>query len=99
MQPASTSAEMLQCYEFIGVLMGISLLQKETVLGINVCSVVWKQLVQQMAEATDLAAFDEMCPPRPASCLICLCAHSVRHMHGGAAHMWRAHRAAGSVRV
>ena len=61
MQPASTSAELLQWYEFIGVLMGISLLQKETVLGINLCSVIWKQLVQQDADASDLAAFDEMC--------------------------------------
>lgn len=61
MQPASTSAEMLQCYQFIGVLMAISLLQKETVLGIDLCSVVWKQLVQQAAEGADLAAFDESC--------------------------------------
>jgi len=60
MQPASTSAELLQWYEFIGVLMGIALLQKETVLGLNLCSVIWKQLVQQVADATDLAAFDEM---------------------------------------
>ncbi|KAL3933084.1 MAG: hypothetical protein SGPRY_000438 [Prymnesium sp.] len=31
-QPASTSAEYLQWYEFIGVLMGIALLSKETSL-------------------------------------------------------------------
>ena len=45
---------------FVGVLMAIALLQKETVLGLNLCSVVWKQLVQQTADASDLAAFDEM---------------------------------------
>jgi len=60
MQPASTSAELLQWYEFIGVLMGISLLQKDTVLGINLCSVFWKQLVQEIANDSDLASFDEM---------------------------------------
>ena len=58
--PASTSAELLALFEFVGVLMAIALLQKETVLGLNLCSVVWKQLVQQTADASDLAAFDEM---------------------------------------
>jgi len=60
MQPASTGTDELQWHEFLGVLMGISLLQKDTVLGINLCSVFWKQLVQELADATDLAAFDEM---------------------------------------
>ena len=44
MQPASTSAELLQWYEMLGVLMAMSLLQKETVVSLSLCSVFWKQL-------------------------------------------------------
>ena len=40
--------------------MAIALLQKETVLSLNLCSAFWKQLVQQDLDASDLAAFDEM---------------------------------------
>ena len=47
-------------YEFLGTLFAIALLQKETVLSLNICSVFWKQLVQQQADDSDLAAFDEM---------------------------------------
>jgi len=59
LQPASTSAELLQWYEMLGVLMAMSLLQKETVVSLSLCSVFWKQLVQQVADSTDLAGFDE----------------------------------------
>ena len=31
-----------------------------SVLSLNLCSVIWKQLVQQASDATDLAGFDEM---------------------------------------
>jgi len=58
-QPGSTSAELLQWYEMLGVLMAMSLLQKETVVSLSLCSVFWKQLVQQPADAQDLAGFDE----------------------------------------
>ena len=39
MQPASTSAELLQWYEMLGVLMAMALLQKETVVSLSLCSV------------------------------------------------------------
>ena len=44
----------------IGVFMAMALLQKETVISLSLCSVFWKQLVQQQADDSDLAAFDEM---------------------------------------
>lgn len=37
-QPASTSAELLQWYEMLGALMAMSLLQKETVVSLSLCS-------------------------------------------------------------
>jgi E3 ubiquitin-protein ligase HERC2 len=43
----------------LGVLMAMALLQKETVVSLSLCSVFWKQLVQQPAESGDLAGFDE----------------------------------------
>jgi len=60
MQPSALSTEHLQWYEFLGVLMAMSLLQKETTISLSLCSVVWKQLVQQAADTSDLAGFDEM---------------------------------------
>ena len=57
--PSSTTPEALKWFEFLGVLIAICLLQKETVLSLNLCSVLWKQLVQQPRTATDLEAFDE----------------------------------------
>jgi len=60
MDPAATTPELLRWYEFLGQLTAIALLQKETVLSLNLCSVVWKQLVQQPAYKSDLAGFDEM---------------------------------------
>ena len=60
MDPAATTPEELRWFEFVGQLTAIALLQKETVLSLNLCSVVWKQLVQQPTDAADLAGFDQM---------------------------------------
>ena len=57
--PSATTPELLKCFEFIGQLAAIALLETETVLSLNVCSVFWKQLVQQQPDASDLAAFDD----------------------------------------
>jgi len=57
--PAATTPELLRWFEFLGHLAAIALLEKETVLSLNLCSVIWKQLVQQPADASDLAGFDE----------------------------------------
>jgi hypothetical protein len=43
----------------IGVFMAMALLQKETVISLSLCSVFWKQLVQQPADGADLAGFDD----------------------------------------
>ena len=60
MDPAATTPELLKWYEFLGQLTAIALLQKETILSLSLCSVIWKQLVQQANDASDLAGFDEM---------------------------------------
>ena len=60
LHPASNSAELLGCFEFVGVLIALALLQKETALSMSLCSVFWKVLVQQPLESSDLAAYDEM---------------------------------------
>jgi len=57
--PSATTPELLKCFEFIGQLAAIALLEKEAVLSLNLCSVFWKQLVQQQPDASDLAAFDD----------------------------------------
>ena len=59
LQPASSSAEALHAFEFVGVLMALAILQQETVLSLNLCSVVWKALAQERADGADLAGFDE----------------------------------------
>ena len=71
MNPAATTPEELHWYEFLGQLTAIALLQKETVLSLNLCSVVWKQLVQETADASDLAAFDQM---------VCQSLHKIKHI-------------------
>ena len=60
MDSAATTPELLKWFEFLGMLFAMALLQKETVLSLNLCSVVWKQLVQSPRDASDLAGFDEM---------------------------------------
>ena len=60
MDPAATTAELLKWFEFLGALCGMALLQQDTVLSLNLCSVVWKQLVQSAPDHTDLAGYDEM---------------------------------------
>ena len=39
--------------------MALAILQQETVLSLNLCSVVWKALAQERADGADLAGFDE----------------------------------------
>jgi len=58
--PAATSATVLQLFEFLGMLIAFSLMQKETALSLSICSVMWKHLTQQPLDESDLAAFDEM---------------------------------------
>ena len=71
MDPAATTPEELRWFEFLGQLTAIALLQKETVLSLNLCSVVWKQLVQQQSDESDLAAFDQM---------VCQSLHKIKHI-------------------
>jgi E3 ubiquitin-protein ligase HERC2 len=60
LNPASSSAEQLAFFEFLGMVLGFALLQKETVVTLSLCSVVWKQLVHEPLDVHDLTGFDEM---------------------------------------
>jgi E3 ubiquitin-protein ligase HERC2 len=60
LNPGSSSAEQLAYFEFLGMVLGFALLQKETAVTLSLCSVVWKQLVHEPLDVHDLAGFDEM---------------------------------------
>lgn len=59
LNPGASSAESLQYFELVGMMFAFALMQKETVLTLSLCSVVWKQLVQEPLDTQDLAGFDE----------------------------------------
>jgi hypothetical protein len=59
--PSATSPLEMEWYYFVGRLLALSLRQRETQLGLSLPSVVWKQLVAEPLDSSDLAAFDAMC--------------------------------------
>ena len=59
--PSATSSVHMEWYYFLGQLFGLALRQKETQLGLSLPSVVWKQLVAEGMDGSDLANFDAMC--------------------------------------
>jgi hypothetical protein len=58
--PSKTSSTHLAMYEFVGVLMGIALRTK-IALAFDFPSIVWKQLLGEPVEITDLEATDKLC--------------------------------------
>jgi len=59
--PSAVSSQQIDWFFFVGQLLGLALRQKETQLALSLPSVVWKQLVAQPMDASDLEAFDAMC--------------------------------------
>lgn len=59
-KPSSVSSQHLGMYEFVGVLMGIALRTKQ-VLGFDFPSIMWKQLLNQKVDISDLEAVDKLC--------------------------------------
>ena len=59
--PSAGTVLHMEWYYFLGQLLGLALRQKETQLGLSLPSVVWKQLVAEPMEGSDLAKFDAMC--------------------------------------
>lgn len=59
--PSACTPQQLEWFAFVGNLLGLSLRQKETQMPLSLPSVVWKQLVSEPMDASDLAAFDAMC--------------------------------------
>ena len=53
-RPAASSARELGWFRFVGQLLGLALRQKETQLPLNLPSLVWKQLVSQPLDESDL---------------------------------------------
>ena len=58
--PSSNSSLHLAMYEFVGVLMGVALRTKQT-LGFDFPSLVWKQLLNEKIDISDLEAVDKLC--------------------------------------
>eukprot|EP00455_Lapot_gusevi_P027145 TRINITY_DN2870_c0_g2_i2.p1 TRINITY_DN2870_c0_g2~~TRINITY_DN2870_c0_g2_i2.p1 ORF type:complete len:1706 (-),score=731.31 TRINITY_DN2870_c0_g2_i2:147-5264(-) len=58
--PASTSTLRLAMYEFVGALMGLALSTRSPI-ALNLPSTVWKQLLNEPLEISDLEAYDHLC--------------------------------------
>ena len=58
--PSAASNVHMDRFYFLGQLLGLALRQKETQLGLTLPSAVWKQLVAEPMDASDLEAFDAM---------------------------------------
>jgi HECT-domain (ubiquitin-transferase) len=56
--PKATSSAETQMFEFLGKLFGIAIRNKEN-LNLSIASVVWKRIVGEEADASDLAAIDQ----------------------------------------
>jgi len=57
---SKTESEYLRMYEFVGVLMGIALRTKQT-LAFDFPAFVWKKLLHQSVDISDLEAVDKLC--------------------------------------
>ena len=58
-RPAAASAAELRQFHFLGKLMGCALLQSQMVLDLELAPHVWKRLVSQALDPTDLVEYDE----------------------------------------
>jgi len=58
--PSANSSLHLSMFEFVGVLMGIALRTKQT-LSFDLPSLIWKQILNERIDITDLEAIDKLC--------------------------------------
>jgi hypothetical protein len=58
--PAATSSQFLEMFEFVGVLMGVAVRTKNTI-SLDLPSLVWKKILSESVDLSDLEAVDKLC--------------------------------------
>lgn len=58
--PACSDSTYIAMYEFVGVLIGIALRSKMSI-GLDFPSIIWKQILSEAIDVTDLEGIDKLC--------------------------------------